>query len=96
MYIEVMAELPRQDDTAEFERSVQAAKDAGAVCVRTACLGGRRYENFSNLADWQAFVGAAASRDRSRAARSSRGAQIPLAIENHKDWTAEELAALMK
>ncbi|HET9321425.1 MAG TPA: TIM barrel protein [Bryobacteraceae bacterium] len=94
MYIEVMAELPKED-TAEFERSVQAAKDAGAVCVRTACLGGRRYEDFSNLADWQAFV------VRSRAAIDRAlpivaRLQIPLAIENHKDWTAEELAALIK
>jgi len=94
MYIEVMAELPKED-TAEFERSVQAAKDAGAVCVRTACLGGRRYEDFSNLADWQAFVvRSRAAIDRALPIVARR--QIPLAIENHKDWTAEELAALIK
>ena len=34
MYIEVMAELPKQDDTSAFERTVRAAKDAGALCVR--------------------------------------------------------------
>src|SRR5690348_13274981 len=55
MYIEVMVEL-LEEDPAEFERTVAAAKDVGAVCVRTACLGGRRYEDFSNLTDWQAFV----------------------------------------
>jgi sugar phosphate isomerase/epimerase len=94
MYLEVMAELPKED-TAEFERSVQAAKDAGAVCVRTACLGGRRYEDFSNLADWQAFVvRSRAAIDRALPIVARR--QIPLAIENHKDWTAEELAALIK
>src|SRR5215467_67906 len=38
MYIEVMIELPKEDATA-FERGVQAAKDAGAVCLRTGCLG---------------------------------------------------------
>ncbi len=94
MYLEVMAELPKED-TAEFERSVQAAKDAGAVCVRTACLGGRRYEDFSNLADWQAFVASSrAAIDRALPIVTRR--QMPLAIENHKDWTAEELAALIK
>ena len=94
MYLEVMAELPKED-TAEFERSVQAAKDAGAACVRTACLGGRRYEDFSNLADWQAFVvRSKASIDRALPIVTRR--QMPLAIENHKDWTAEELATLVK
>src|SRR2546430_15675110 len=49
MYIEVMIELP-QEDASAFERSVQAAKDAGAVGLRTGCLGGRRLEDISNLA----------------------------------------------
>src|SRR5437588_4213221 len=44
MYIEVMAELPKKDDAATFERTVAAAKEAGAVCLRTAALSGRRYE----------------------------------------------------
>src|SRR5690348_8947428 len=55
MYIEVMIEIPKEDAT-EFELGMQAARDVGAVCVRTACLGGRRYEDFSSLPDWQAFV----------------------------------------
>src|SRR5579864_7568272 len=56
MYIEVMAELPKQDDTGTFEGVVRAAKDAGAICIRTAALGGRRYENFSGLREWQTFA----------------------------------------
>jgi sugar phosphate isomerase/epimerase len=94
MYIEVMAELPKEDTT-EFERTVQSAKDAGAVCIRTACLGGRRYEDFSNLTDWQAFV-ARSKAAIDRALPIVMRHQMPLAIENHKDWTAQELAALVK
>ena len=96
MYIEVMAELPHKDaDAAEFEGSMRAAKDVGALCIRTACLGGRRYENFSDLAAWQAFVTASrAAID--RAVPIVTRHQMPLAIENHKDWTARELASLMK
>jgi sugar phosphate isomerase/epimerase len=94
MYMEVMAELPKQDDT-EFEHSVRAAKDAGSVCIRTACLSGRRYEDFSSLADWQAFI-ARSKAAIDRALMIVTRLQIPLAIENHKDWTAQELAALMK
>ncbi len=94
MYIEVMIELPKEDASG-FERGVQAAKDAGAVCLRTGCLGGRRYEDFSNMADWQAFV----TRSKGaidRALPVVTRARMPLAIENHKDWTAQELAALVR
>ncbi len=94
MYIEVMIELPKED-TSAFERGVQAAKDAGAVCLRTGCLGGRRYEDFSNLADWQAFV-ARSKAAIDRALPVVTRARMPLAVENHKDWTAQELAALVK
>jgi len=95
MYIEVMAELPKPNDSEGFERTVAGAKAVGALCVRSAALGGRRYETFSQLSDWQDFV------KRSLAAIDQalpivNKQQVPLAIENHKDWTAEELAALVK
>ena len=94
MYVEVIAELPRQD-TSKFEATVVAARDAGALCLRTACLGGRRYENFSSFDEWKRFV--AESRARiARAAPIVEKHRLPMAIENHKDWTADELAALLK
>ncbi len=94
MYLEVSLDLP-QDDTTGFERTVKAAKEAGAQCLRAACLEGRRYEDFSKLEDWRAFV--AASRARlERALRVLEIHRIALAVENHKDWTADELASLLK
>lgn len=95
MYIEVMAELPKSNDSESFERTVAGAKAAGALCIRSAALGGRRYETFSQLSDWREFV------TRSTAAIDLAlpvvtRHQMPLAIENHKDWTAQELATLMK
>ena len=50
MYLEVMIGLPRED-AAAFERTVVAAKEVGALCVRAACLGSRRYETFTALDD---------------------------------------------
>src|SRR6185295_10471881 len=96
MYIEVMSGLPKKEDTSEFERTIAAAKDAGAVCVRTAALGGRRYETFSQLGEWQMFVTESLQAiDRVLAIVTRQ--RMPLAIENHKDWTVQELAtALMK
>jgi len=94
MYVEVMAELPKSNETGEFERTVEAAKTAGALCIRSAALGGRRYETFSQLSDWQEFVKRSlAAIDRALPIVTRQG--VPLAIENHKDWTAEELASMV-
>lgn len=95
MYIEVMAELPKSTEDEAFERTVAAAKNVGALCIRSAALGGRRYETFSQLSDWQDFVRRSlAAIDRALAIATRQ--RVLLAIENHKDWTADELAALMK
>jgi sugar phosphate isomerase/epimerase len=95
MYLEVMAELPKENDTEKFERTVAAAKSAGAMCIRTAALGGRRYETFSQMGEWREFVTRSlAAID--RAVPIVTKEHVPLAIENHKDWTAQELASLVK
>jgi sugar phosphate isomerase/epimerase len=95
MYYETIAALPAKDGAAAFESTVAAAKEAGALAVRVNCLPGRRYENFTNLADWEKAV--AESHEKIDAAlRIVEKHQVPLAIENHKDWTADEMVALMK
>ena len=94
MYLEVITGLPREDSDA-FERTVRAAKEAGAVCLRSACLDGRRYERFATLDDWKRFV----AESKGRIARSLPILEkhgMLLGLENHKDWTAEDLAALLK
>ena len=50
MYLELQAPLPKQDTTL-FEQHMAAAKELGARCVRSVCLGGRRYETFNTLAE---------------------------------------------
>lgn len=94
MYLEVSGSLPRNDSSL-FEQTVNAAREAGASCLRTACLDGRRYEEFSKLEEWKSFV--AGSRARiARALPILEKHRMPMGIENHKDWTAEELLALLK
>jgi sugar phosphate isomerase/epimerase len=95
MYLEVMADLPKTDDTSGFEGTVLAAKLAGALCVRVACLNGRRYETFARQGDWWKFA------DDSRAAIGralpiAEKHRLPIAIENHKDWTLDDMSALLK
>jgi sugar phosphate isomerase/epimerase len=95
MYVEVMGPLPKGADVSLFERVVQAAKEAGALCIRAACLGGRRYETFQDLHSWQRFI-TDSKEALERAVPILEKHRIPLALENHKDWTTDESLALMK
>ena len=94
MYLEIITGLP-QDDPSAFERTVEAAREAGAICLRSACLSGRRYETFSNLDEWNHFVAESKAKI-ARAVPILEKHRMPLGIENHKDWTAEELVTLIK
>ena len=95
MYIEVMAGLPRGEDAETFEQTLIAAGEVGARCARVACLGGRRYEMFSRLDEWKQFA-ASSQKTIARTLPLAEKHRMPLAIENHKDWTLEELLALLK
>jgi sugar phosphate isomerase/epimerase len=95
MYLEGLAPLPKNGETSAFEKSIQDAKEAGARCVRAGALSGRRYESFASLEDWRKFV--------SDSRRSIEAAlpilekyKMPLALENHKDWTADQMVELME
>lgn len=94
MYFEAMAPLPK-GDAAPFEAMTRAAKEAGALCIRCACLSGRRYETFKSMEGWRRFV--AESKAAVKVAVDiAEKAKLPLAIENHKDWTQDEFVALMR
>jgi sugar phosphate isomerase/epimerase len=94
LYYEAMIGLPKED-TAAFRADLRRAKEAGALCVRAACLGGRRYETFQSLDEWKAFV-ATSHAALARAVPILEQEKVPLALENHKDWVLEEFLALLK
>jgi 3-oxoisoapionate decarboxylase len=96
LYFESASSFPFKDsDSALFENQLSAAKAAGARCVRLACLSGRRYENFHSIAEWREFAARCKDGIRRMVTLAER-VRMPVAMENHKDWTGEELAALMK
>jgi len=95
MWIEGMVSIPRNSDTAAFEQSLIEAKTAGAIVVRTALLGGRRYESFKTLEDWNRWVDQSRGAVRAVIPLLDRH-KITLAIENHKDWTLDEMLRLLK
>ena len=88
MYVEAIVSL------SSFEKNVQNAKTMGATCVRVNA-GGRRYEQFSTLADFEKFKAQALNAIKI-AVPIAEKFKIPLAIENHKDWTLDEQIAIFK
>ncbi|MBL0156844.1 MAG: sugar phosphate isomerase/epimerase [Bryobacterales bacterium] len=94
MYLEVTTASPGPD-TALFEKTLQAAKEIGAGCVRTVCLSGRRYETFNSLEQWKTFV-AESMQKFERMGPLANKYKMPVGVENHKDWTAEDYLAILK
>jgi sugar phosphate isomerase/epimerase len=96
MYVEITTMLPKDDAAAaDFEKVVQASKEAGAGCMRSVCLTGRRYETFNSLADFETF----ARESKAKLARIVpilERNKMPLGLENHKDWTVEQMVPLLK
>ena len=96
MYLEGIVSLPRdQADLERFEAEIRTAKRAGAEVVRTVMLSGRRYETFATAAAFRRFAEASAH-SLSLAAPVVARHGIRLAVENHKDWRADELLAVLK
>ncbi len=96
LYLEGSIGLPKKsEDVSTFEKEVICAKEAGATILRTVCLGGRRYETFDSLAAFEEFK-ANSTASLQRAEPIVRKHNMKLAIENHKDWRAYELADLIK
>lgn len=93
MFYEAMLQL--SPDVETMRASIRKAKEAGASACRVGALSGRRYETFSTMEDWKKFV----SDSRTKIAAASKAAEaekMPLALENHKDWTIEDALGLMK
>ncbi|MBN3520106.1 sugar phosphate isomerase/epimerase [Algoriphagus lutimaris] len=95
LYLEGSIRLPQTSGQVPlFEKEVLAGKEAGAEVLRTVCLNGRRYENFHSEKEFLEFK-AGALMALSLAEPIVRKHQMKLAVENHKDWTASELAEII-
>jgi sugar phosphate isomerase/epimerase len=94
-YYEGELRLPMSEAGLEaFETEVRQSREAGATLARAVFTNGRRYEAFSTL---EAFAGFHAQCKRTLALIEPvlKKHRLRLAIENHKDHTAEELVGLM-
>lgn len=78
-----------------YAAAVATARALGATRARVALLSGRRYESFETAASWTAFT----TRWRETLLRMRpefERHRFEVGIENHKDWLAPELAALLR
>ena len=96
MYFEGQASLPQQSsDVDRFDAEIRAAKEAGAAVVRTAMLGGRRYETFESADAFRQFAEKSwQSLTLAEPVLKKHG--VRLAIENHKDRRVPELLDVLK
>lgn len=95
-YLEGQTSLPRKEnDVDRFEAEVRAAKDSGATVMRTAMLSGRRYETFDSAQAFRDFA-AQSWKSITLAEPIMKRHRVRLAIENHKDWLAEEFVAMLR
>ncbi|MSU40867.1 MAG: sugar phosphate isomerase/epimerase [Pedosphaera sp.] len=96
MFLEGQIRLPADDaGTAVFAKQLDAAKEAGVTVLRAALLDGRRYETFQTVAAWKAF-NERALKSLALAEPLARQRGLKLAVENHKDWLAGELADILR
>jgi len=95
MFVEGSVSLPRQpSDVERFEAALRTAKQAGAKVIRTA-IGGRRYEQFSNAGQFEAFA-ARSLKSLQLAGPLATRQRMRLAIENHKDWRIDQMLDMLK
>lgn len=79
----------RNSDPERLEKAILHAKEAGCTVARDGLLGGRRYESFPMIDDWNGWV---------KQSLAALKVAVPifekhkftLATENHKDWTLEQ------
>lgn len=101
MFYEGEAALPfhPDDDLSLFEQSILQAKELGAPCVRAVSRqppgGNRRYETFQSLEDYRAWE-SQANAVVEKVLPICERLQVGLALENHKDRTADEHLEVLK
>lgn len=96
LYLEGQIALPKDEaDVPRFDREVATAREAGIGIIRTVMLGGRRYENFATREAWDEHKARAwHSLTLTRPIMAKH--RVKLAVENHKDWRADEMVGVIQ
>lgn len=85
----------REEHEERLRAELAAARRCGVEVVRTVVSPGRRYESFHSAEEYDAFAREAA-RTLRRIAPIAERHKVAIAVENHKDFRADELRDLVK
>jgi len=95
LFVELSVGAKALEDERRFAEVAEVARRLGALRLRVALLNGRRYEDFRTVDAWREFAGHwRRTLPRLKAALEREG--LPVGIENHKDWRADELVDLIR
>jgi len=95
LYFEGSVALPKTEgEVPVFDKAIRLGKEAGARIFRTY-LGGRRYEDFSRLAEFKAYK-EQALRSLQLSEPIAKRYDVKIGVENHKDFESPELVELLQ
>jgi sugar phosphate isomerase/epimerase len=95
LFLELSVDAAALEDQGRFDDVAALARRLGAARLRVALLHGRRYEDFPRKEQWLEFAGHW-QQTLPRAKAWLERHRIPVGIENHKDFLADELADLLR
>jgi sugar phosphate isomerase/epimerase len=95
MFLEFAVSARALEKEESFAPIARAAAELGVTRLRVACLGGRRYETFREMAKWQEFA-AHWKQVLKQAEPLLRKHKLRCGVENHKDWLADEQVEILK
>jgi sugar phosphate isomerase/epimerase len=94
MFLELSLDAQQFEDLSLVSSAAATAKDLGITRLRLA-LTGRRTEDFTDLVQWQEFSDRWLKRLQ-QAEPIFRESKLHLGVENHRDWLADELVAVLR
>src|SRR5215470_15702102 len=95
MFMELAVRARALESEDEVEKIAAASQQLGVSRLRVACLSGRRYEDFHDMAKWKEFA-AQWQKTLEKAEPIVKKHKLLVGVENHKDWLADEQAAMLK
>src|SRR5262245_59821888 len=95
MYMEFAVRARALESEDEVAKIAAVAQQLGVSRLRVACLSGRRYEDFHEMAKWKEFA-AHWQKTLEKAEQALKKHKLFVGVENHKDWLADEQVAMLK
>jgi len=94
MFLELSISGRMLKDKEAFSRVAAVAKHLGVTRLRTALLGGRRFDKYTEMKKWEDFV-AQWQQSLRQIEPVLKQHKLLVGVENHKDWLADDLAEML-